>query len=104
MLCRTSGPLAGGPQMDAATYLWDTASSRDKHHVSCLRIPLSYIESLPPERLPFQRERVAHHQYAMLLGVHVLMGQLKMPPHVHDKVHIGTLILAWYGKPQCQRV
>ena len=44
------------------------------------------------------RERVAHHQYSMILGVHVLRGQLQMPPNdtTHARTPVGTRMVRWY--------
>ena len=76
-----------GPWADAASSWWEGASPDDKHHTSCLRVPLSFVESLPPEFVPSLREHVAHHQYVMLLGARALQGSCRCP---------RTSVAAWY--------
>ena len=58
----------------------NSASPGDLHHIACLRVPKSLLESLAFQNTRVMRERVAHHQYGMLLGVHALRGKLSMPP------------------------
>ena len=48
------------------------------------------------------RERVAHHQYAMLLGVHALRGQMHPPPSLTYRRTPENWFQ--YGKLKCRQV
>ena len=58
----------------------DQASPEDLDHISKLRIPQSFIDTVPRERLHELRYRVAWHQYHMMHATTLLRQSLPMPP------------------------
>ena len=80
------------------TARFDNAACSDLMHISRLRIPTSLIEYVPQALHKHLRERVAWHQYHMLLGVTALRGQLSMPPRDHATTTASTSVSAWYSK------
>ena len=89
---------------DHARQWWEGASEVDRHHVACLRVPTTFLETLPVETLPFLRARVACHQYHMLLWVHGLRGKLQMPPRTDLRTHESGLGSVWGGKLRYRQV
>ena len=77
----------------------------DLVHISCLWIPQSFVNGLPRALRPALRERVAYHQYHLLLSVTSLRGELPMLPQCTDSSVPAVSISAWFGslhrrKPQ----
>ena len=60
------------PCVEYTEQWYDSASPEDMHHVTCLRVPSSFYDQLPPGYGPHFREHVAHHQYMMLHIVYQL--------------------------------
>ena len=58
----------------------DQALPEDMDHISKLRIPQSFIDTVPRERLRKLRYRVAWHQYHMMHATTLLRQSLPMPP------------------------
>ena len=59
-----------------------TAGADDLKQVSCLRIPNTFIDTLPSKAKKNIRYRVAWFQYHMMLGVTALHNTLPMTPRV----------------------
>ena len=62
-----------GGAVSAEDKWWDGVRRRQAPRGGS-ELPLSYLESLPPECFPSLCERIGHHQYAMLLSVLALPG------------------------------
>ena len=62
-----------------------------------LRIPQSFVDDLPLPLQPALRERVAYHQYHLLLSVMALRGELPMPPQYTDSFVPTQSVSAWFG-------
>ena len=69
-----------GPWEDMAQRWLDQASPEDPDHISKLRIPQSFIDTVPREKLRELRYRVAWHQYHMMHATTLLRQSLPMPP------------------------
>ena len=69
-----------GDWTEYATSWYDQAMHNDLVHISRLRIPQSFVDGLPRTLRPALRERVAYHQYHLLLSVTSLRGELPIPP------------------------
>ena len=66
-------------------------------HISRLRIPQSFFDGVPRALRRALRERVAYHQYHLLLSVTSPRGELPMPPQCTDTIVSATSISAWFG-------
>ena len=58
----------------------NTADGSDLQHITCLRVPITLINAIPDSNKFQLRQRVAWHQYHMLLGVVKLRSVLPLPP------------------------
>jgi hypothetical protein len=78
------------------------ATDTDMEHISCLRVPTSLIEAIPTDLRSQLRERVAWHQYHMLLNTTVLRGILQMPPRdvLGNENSMQPLVPPWFRKLQ----
>ena len=56
-----------GSSSTYAQLWWDKAPSHERMHTAKLRIPESFVTSIPLRDRRCLRERVAHHQYDMML-------------------------------------
>ena len=86
-----------GDWTEYATSWYDQATHNDPVHISRLRIPQSFVDGLPRTLRPALRERVAYHQYHLLLSVTSLRGELPMPPRCTDSSVPTASISAWFG-------
>jgi hypothetical protein len=86
-----------GDWTEYATSWYDQATHNDLVHISRLRIPQSFVDGLPRTLRPALRERVAYHQYHLLLSVTSLRGELPMPPRCTDSSVPTASISAWFG-------
>ena len=76
-----------------------TATANDLKQVSCLRIPNTFIDTLPLKAKANTRYRVAWFQYHVLLGVTTLRSTLPMPPRIPGQpIPTPTSFSPWYGK------
>ena len=74
----------GATWSDLARHWISTASVEDLDHISKLRVPQSFFDIVPYDRLHALRYRVAWHQYHMAHAVILLCQSLPMPPRVVD--------------------
>ena len=75
-----------------------TATADDLKQVSCLRIPNTFIDTLPSKAKKNIRYQVPWFQH-MLPGVTALRSTLPMPPHVPGQpTPASTSVSPWYGK------
>ena len=70
---------------DLAQHWISTASAEDLDHISKLRVPRSFIDTVPRNRLHALRYRVAWHQYHMAHAVILLRHSLPMPPREAER-------------------
>ena len=77
---------------DLAQHWISTASAEDLDHISKLRVPQSFIDTVPRDRLHALRYRVAWHQYHMAHAVILLRQSLPMPPGWRKTQSIPRLI------------
>ena len=94
-----------GEWTEYATSWYDQATRDNLVHISRLRIRQSFVDGLPRALRPALLERVAYHQYHLLLSVTPLRGEVPMPPRCTDSSVPATSISAWFGslhrrKPQ----
>ena len=80
------------------------APDEDKDSIARLRIPTSFVQSIPRKLRGELRERVAWHQYHMLLGVTILRSTLPMPPRMDSTPTLTTSASAWYGAIRYRKV
>ena len=92
-----------GERTEYATSWYDQATHNDLVHISRLRIPQSFVDGLPQTLRPALHERVAHHQYHLLLSVTSLRGELPMPPRCTDSSVPTASISAWFGSLRCRK-
>ena len=69
-----------GPWEDMAQRWLDQASPEHLDHISKLRIPQSFIDTVTREKVRELRYRVAWHQYHMMHAATLLRRSLPMPP------------------------
>ena len=72
-----------GPWEDMAQRWLDQASPEDLDHISKLRVPQSFIDTVPREKLREVRYRVEWHPYHMMHATTLLRQSLPMPPRTH---------------------
>ena len=70
---------------DLAQHWISTASAEDLDHISKLRVPQSFIDTVLRNRLHALRYRVAWHQYHMAHAVILLRQSLPMPPREAER-------------------
>ena len=92
-----------GEWTEYATSWYDQATHNDLVHISRLRIPQSFVNGLPRTLRPALRDRVAYHQYHLLLSVTSLHGELPMPPRCTDSSVPTASISAWFGSLRCRK-
>ena len=76
-----------------------TATTNDLKQISCLRIPSSFVATIPLQAMAQIRYRVAWFQYHILLGVTALQARAPGQPTV-----ASTSISPWYGKLRSRTV
>ena len=82
-----------------------TATTNDLKHISCLRIPSSFVATIPLQAMAQIQYRVAWFQYHILLGVTALRGTLSMPPRAPGQPAVAsTSISPWFGKLRSRTV
>ena len=82
----------------------DSASEEDMQLVSMLRIPKSFLGTIPLKSRKWLRQRVSWHQYHMLHEVVRLRRVLPMPRRRTAQTFPSTSTSAWFGSLRARTV
>ena len=77
--------------------MWAEASPDDRHPCTLPACSCDFKLVNPHEQMRHAHERMAHHQYAMLLGIQALRGRVTMLAHTDNARHVSKLVSARYG-------